>query len=422
MSRQNSQQRYCCRGALALLGGTIVLFTGLLLGGTLDTAQVTAEDAASWEPTGLHAPIQRLFTPASGSLFARTSEALFRSDDAGATWAAVPLPPLRPPTASEPAPLRTTPLLVAPTDHRVLYVQGAAGLYKSADDAATWQMLPLRLSPAETATLAVSPADPAIVYLALTTQTPAFRFLRSRDGGLTWEELAASQAGSGCVWSMELLTPHPTDPERVFRTAGCRSGRSSGGVLEQSTDQGTTWSALLRLVLQPPCTNPGTLQPLPNCTPGPAAAPAYPEQEVGGQGTAPERFYVAANRDPRFGGSAVYRSDDDGQSWTEALAFRGGGSLESTRNPDAPNIQIGGLAYEPGSPDHVYVGLSSVCASPSRTGCDQASHVLASADGGQTWTDSNLYGHGQIHDLAVGIDSRNIYAATDQGVWSLRLP
>jgi len=37
----------------------------------------------------------------------------------------------------------------------------------------------------------------------------------------------------------------------------------------------------------------------------------YPARLVGGSGAAPTRFYLAANRDGRLGGSDLVRTDDD---------------------------------------------------------------------------------------------------------------
>jgi hypothetical protein len=48
----------------------------------------------------------------------------------------------------------------------------------------------------------------------------------------------------------------------------------------------------------------------------------YPQFLVGGQGVEPRRFYLAVNRDRRAGGSSRFRSDDDGATWNEVLAYR----------------------------------------------------------------------------------------------------
>ena len=354
----------------------------VLIPGTGERFAAHAAAAPDWEPTGLGEPVLELYTPASGLLFARTRDGLSRSDDAGATWTAVSLPPS--PRA----------VAVDPTDHTTLYVAGAAGLYKTADDAATWTLvLPLT---ERALRIAVSPADSQLVYLALTgpqSISADFRLLRSRDGGITWEQLQEAH-NSLCGWSVLILQPHPTDAGRLLRTAGCYAGRNLQDSLEQSTDRGATWADLLRPEL------------------------SFPSRVVGGRGVAPGRFYLAANRDGRAGGSSVFRSTDDGASWTEVLAFRGGGTED---RPAEPDVRIGGLAFNPSEPDRVYVGLNRYVGQFSdrtRTG----SGVRVSADGGVSWADLCGQDLGEISDLALGSDGLNLYAATDRGLWRFRSP
>src|SRR5262245_6753732 len=116
---------------------------------------VAKSPAADWQPTGLTEPVSQLYTPLSGAFFARTARGLQRSDDGGATWTVVALPP--------PAPNQTAPeLMVDPIDHSTIYASGIEGLYRTNDDAATWSVV---LPAANLATttrllaLAVSPAD-----------------------------------------------------------------------------------------------------------------------------------------------------------------------------------------------------------------------------------------------------------------------
>jgi hypothetical protein len=45
--------------------------------------------------------------------------------------------------------------------------------------------------------------------------------------------------------------------------------------------------------------------------------------------------------------------------------------------------------------------------------------TLASPDGGLTWLDLGGRDLGRIRNLALGIDGRYLYAATDHGLWRL---
>jgi len=194
-----------------------------------------------------------------------------------------------------------------------------------------------------------------------------------------------------CGWTVYLLTPHPTEPTRAFRTAGCHAGRNLNADLQESRNTGATWSKLL----SPPF--------------------AFPQTIVGGSGADPNRLFLALDNDYRSGGSKLLTSPDDGATWTTVLEHKGGGT--ATGSKDA-SITIGGLAYNSLLPSSVYLGLNS---NPYPfKGVDSAT-VSASSDGGQTW---NTLGQGplsKIEDLALGIDGLNLYAATRTGLMRLAL-
>src|SRR5579859_228025 len=364
----------------------------LLLIATQSSARpANGEAVPEWELTPLAEPVLRLFTPSSGAFFAQTAQALMRSDDAGDSWQPVSLGPAE------------TILEVDPTNHQVLYAAGPNGIYRTRDDASTWSLI-LPFSPdvgSIALALAVSPVDPNLVYLATGggVHHPAeSHFVRSRDGGATWQVLENRELAL-CTASVTILRPHPTSAQRVFRTAGCTAGRTFGTTQSQSTDAADTWTPVFN--------------------PEPSAAPllGYPARLVGGQDG---HFYLAVNRDRRLGGSSLFRTDDDGLTWTQVLAYRGGGTPAYTpagEDPSAPNVWMGGLAYDPAHPDHVDVGRQSY---PDYFAAADGGGVTESWDGGQTWSDLGRQDIGAVNDLAWGIDGRNLYAATDQGVWRLR--
>jgi photosystem II stability/assembly factor-like uncharacterized protein len=332
---------------------------------TLPTSAMD-DPPAAWQPTPLAAETLELFTPASGALFARTPAGLQRSDDAGDTWAPVPLPP-------PPARRGNRWVTVDPTNHTVLYAAGADGLYRTTDDAASWQLIrPLPTPSAWVNTIVVSPANPAVLYVYFETAN-SLTFQRSRDGGATWDPLTTPPGGSPCTWQVVFLQPHPTDAARLFRTAGCFAGRDifGGYTLRQSADYGDTWA---------------DWAPSPN---------RLPHRLVGGQAPRPARFYLAF-LGAMGGPSRLARTDDDGRTWLPVLDP----SPAADRNP-----QVRGLAYDPAAPDRVFAALT------------EEQGVLASADAGATWADLSPAPAGQVNDLALGIDARYLFAATDQGVW-----
>jgi len=380
------------------VGWPLVLGLLVLLGvapGAVSQAMPLAHAApADWELTSLGALPQRLFLPASGVLFVQTASDVERSDDGGATWAPVALGPA------------TMLLATDPLQHTTLYAAGADGVYKTTDDAHTWQQI-FAYGPTvggKALALAASPADRNLLYLGLAGSLAAeeFHFFRSRDGGATWQQLE-QQHFSLCSWNVLVLQPHPSDARRVFRAADCIAGRNVGESLAESTDMGQTWT------------------PVFNAQPFSAPFLGYPERLVGGQGRAPQRFYLAVNRDRRVGGSSVVRSDDDGASWDEVLAYHGGGTPGFSppgEDPNAPNVQLGGLAYDPAQPDQVYIGRQVFLGyfEPASGGA-----VAASRDGGATWFGLGRQDIGAVSDLALSVDGGTLLAATDQGLWRLQL-
>jgi len=343
------------------------------------TSTVRTVQVGTWESLGPARPIKRLFAPASGPLLASTGTALLHSDDAGATWREVPLP----------AETGTHSIDVDPTDHRVIYAATTAGLHRSDDAGASWSLvLPTALAALR---IAVSPANNSIVYVAQSGgNAGAFAFLRSLDRGATWETLEETSQGP-CAWSVLVLQPHPIDPSRLFRTQGCYAGRNLGDALDQSRDNGATFSRLY------------------------AAQTAFPQPIVGGAGVEPSRLYVAANNDFRSGGSLVATSADDGATWTTILEHKGGGTMTGAK--DASTV-ITGLAYDPATPARVFVGQERKTVSNQTI---EASGVVATADGGQTWAPIGQQDLPHISQLLLGIDGLNLFAATEAGLWRLSL-
>jgi photosystem II stability/assembly factor-like uncharacterized protein len=342
-----------------------VLLVALLAAGVV-AAPAPVARAADWELVEASEPALRLFAPASGALFAQTASGLRRSDDGGASWRAVPLPPRK-------ETQRRIVVAVDPTDHTRLFANGEQGVYRATDDAATWTPLTLP-SPSGSAVLsiAVSPADHGLVYLSRSsgegTGTTMW-LLRSADGGDSWELVKESNAGPSCAYNVAVFWPHPTDPNRVYRRAGCYRSARNADPLQHSDDRGQTWSEVTAVQQG------GTVA------------------IAGGQGAAPDRFYLAthsASSAPDELAMRVFRSEDGLGAWAPVL--------------DLPGSEVNALVSDPQSPDRVFAGASQ-------------GPVLASTDGGLSWSPLGMQDLGVVHDLALGVDGQNLYAATDQGVW-----
>jgi photosystem II stability/assembly factor-like uncharacterized protein len=386
-----------------------VLASVLLVLGWLPPAPARA-DAPDWEATPLSGKAQRLFMPASGALYAQVGNDLYRSDDAGATWTPISLPPVK-----EHSFYPFQRVVAVDSAHTgVLYANGPEGLYRSQDGGREWELVLSTadrvwhpelhsVGGADVIGVAVSPADPQVIYAGLRNGGEQFQFLRSTNSGENWEQIDEKYY-SLCDWIVSILQAHLTDPTRVFRTADCLAGRNFNEPLDQSIDQGETWVSVF-----------GSRYA------GGDGRYLTPKHLVGGTGAAPSRFYMAAQRDFRFGGSAVLRSDDDAATWKEMLTYWGGGSdPQRQTSPDAPLMVLGGLAYDSAQPDHVYVAINE-----SRGWFSQrswlGSWLQASRDGGASWTVLDDKDIGAVSDLALSVDGTTLYAATDQGVFRMHL-
>ena len=365
------------------------LFVGLAAPGHL-AAQAPSAD---WQTAGLHdEAVVGLQAPASGAFFATirrtegtvTTSSVHRSDDGGDTWRPVELPP------------GLSGVRVDPVDHTLLYAVGRDGLHRSSDDGASWAPILTRQTPAPASfdgvdKLALSGADRGLIYVASSNPASSFRLVRSRDGGATWERaFEAYGNSSSCFFVTQLLQAHAVDSARLMLVTSCRRATDSSGAdfapLRQSADQGTTWERVGSFPT-------GKFEAL-----------------IGWRGAMPERLYLALSHsgtvqvdgrnEIRTRGSSIHRSDDEGRTWTLLLTTVADGAPE-------PGDRITALTYDPARPDVVYIAVEG--------------GVRASNDGGVTWTELGRQDLPRINDLALGVDRQNLYAATEQGLYRLRL-
>jgi hypothetical protein len=315
----------------------------------------------AWIPT-LSGAISRLAQTTQGTTFAWGTSGLFMSQDAGITWT----------TLTTPSPITTPGMIgIDPTEAQTIFAAGGSQINKTTDGGATWTPV-LATSGFQVLAIAVSPADHNVVFVALAQFSAGFQVYRTQDGGTTWTRIEGPINGAICMFNVLILVPHPTDASRVLRTSGCYAGRDvpSGDSLDQSTDQGVTWNPLFH------------------------PRPLFPSQLVGGTGSQPARWYLSGYFGASPGGTKLFRSDDDGVTWSDVLDY-------------ATGPAIVGVAYDPGAPDRVFVALTGDL-------------VRQSSDGGASWTDLSS-GPTSLSNLLLTPDGHALLAATQQGIWRIEV-
>ncbi|HVR98935.1 MAG TPA: hypothetical protein VMW27_20110 [Thermoanaerobaculia bacterium] len=123
-------------------------------------------------------------------------------------------------------------LEVHPRDFRIVYAATSQGLFQSRDAGASWADLTFRLPvigfPIGALVVAASPADPGTVYLSVIDLESKPRFYRSSDEGVTWNHVRAAPNST-----IQTLAVHPSRPGVVY--AGAEDG------VYRSDDAGWTW-------------------------------------------------------------------------------------------------------------------------------------------------------------------------------------
>jgi photosystem II stability/assembly factor-like uncharacterized protein len=427
------------------------------------------DGGASWQATArppLPAPQGRVLalavSPRSpGVVWAGTDpNGLFKTTDGGAHWASAGLPPQG---------RRVPAVAVAPSSPGTLYVgvtaQGTdlGGVFASADGGASWLRRDQGLSGLDARALAAPPGTPGLLWAGLSGQG----LFRSANGGRRWArvvlpgssplvngiplvdlEIAPSASSTlyalalswlwrstdaGASWTeafapptgprLELLRVDPADPFRLWGSVGTGPLGNLPAQLLRSDDGGETWE-------NAPTPNLGCeLFDL-------AFAPS-----------SPSTLYVAGaladTSTCKITRATVFRSTDDGASWTAADA-----------GLTAPSVTL--LAVDPLDPRLVYAGtggdlyfkgdgvwksadggaswaraggelkgrsITALAVSPVAgvlwAAADGA--VFRSGDGGGTWSDrTDGLQAATVYKLALDpADPRRVYAATSGGIWVL---
>ncbi len=183
----------------------------------------STDGGSTWDTTGLSWAFQNItavqkivINPMNPStLFAATSEGVYRSIDAGDSW-----------TVSN-SELMAMDLVINPTDttilissHGNLNSTANPGLYMTFDGGGIWSKLEggLPTSNFGRTSLSISPSDPSVVYAGITdgTNSRIIGLYKSSDGGLTWTQMSTTNYVGSQGWYDNVVAVHPSDPATLY--------------------------------------------------------------------------------------------------------------------------------------------------------------------------------------------------------------
>lgn len=373
----------------------------------------SADGGATWTPTG--APPDTLVTLTAGLspdlVYAGAQDrGVLRSVDGARSWQIAD----RGLRASTVAALAVDPANSA----RLHAVVPGEGFFVSRNAGKRWRPagagLPTDAGSLQHSTLAIDPADSAVLYLAWFGGFGGFS--RSADGGATFTKLPP--AGESCYFVLSFVIA-PGTPSTLYAAGGlqhtCDTLRGPDCTVFKSSDAGDTWSCLdvnAQSVAFAP-SSPGTLYAfghLPNGTPGPQPLHASSDGGAtwrtvdaslpGGPFGICEILVDPSDARRLFGsacdGGSLWRSVDGGAHWRESDS-----GLPGQRH--RPPL----LAIDPRDPALLYAGADDL-------------GVYRSRNGGRTWQPL-LSGLPPLDSDPMGADSYRQLVADPQRSGTLYL-
>ena len=261
------------------------------------------------------------------------------------------------------------------------------GIYKSTDGGANWTNMGLRQSE-HIVKILVDPTAPNTVYVCvpgkLWSDSDERGVYKTTNGGGSWSKmLSGPNASTGC----SMLSMDPKDPKTLyagmwdfrrqgwtFRSGGDGETAPSGSGMFKSTDGGGTWSDLTEK----------TAKGLPPKPWGRVTVNVAPSN--------PKVVYAFIEAVPPK--NALYRSDDGGATWS--MRDRSGAMVVRP-------FYFANVIVDPKDENKVYKAGYS---------------LIASRDGGQSFSNAGGGAHGDFHDVWIDPQATDrMITIDDGGVW-----
>ncbi len=253
------------------------------------------------------------------------------------------------------------------------------GIYKSTDGGENWTNVGLKDSE-HIAKILVDPTDSNTVFACATghlwDDNMERGVYKTTDGGKTWRKvLAGANTSTGCG----MMAMSPQAPKTIyaglwdFRRQGWtfRSGGPGSGLFK-SDDGGEHWTEL----------TPSNAKGLPEKPYGRIALAVAPSK--------PQVVYAMIES----ASSALYRSDDGGQSWRR---------LDASQYMVWRPFYFGNLIVDPKDENKIFK-VDAV--------------LLLSVNGGRSFSPVSGGAHGDFHDVWIDPDNtNNIFSGDDGGLW-----
>ncbi len=261
------------------------------------------------------------------------------------------------------------------------------GVYKTTDGGDNWTSMGLPSSE-RVAKIAIDPADSNTVYVCvpgkLWSDSDDRGVYKTADGGKSWTKvLKGGNASTGC----SMLSLDRTNPKTLyagmwdfrrkgwtFRSGGDGPDAASGSGLFKSADGGASWQSL----------DDKSAAGLPSKPWGRVAVTVAPSN--------PNIVYALIEAEPPKNG--LYRSDDGGKTWR---------ALDRSQMMIWRPFYFANLIVDPKDPNKIY---------------KPGGGMIASNDGGKSFSNIGGGGHGDWHDVWINPASTDhLIAGDDGGLW-----